>query len=159
MHPSSLHCSSVKCTGHSPPRALRSGRLDARIRHRNCETQYLSSAARANTDELASLPGHVHALERNLTDFGVEVRLEFASVGAEIRGLNNETRREMRDLDETTRLEMCGLNDETLRHMRVLCEDLVQRIDNRRRQVTRSTRRSGSTRHGDQRRKDIDRFP
>src|SRR5437764_6757289 len=39
-----------------PPRALRSGRLGARIRHRNCETQYLASPGRPSAGREGSLP-------------------------------------------------------------------------------------------------------
>ena len=56
--------------------------------------------------DLATLPARVGAVERELTEFRAEVRTQFAGVRAEIRQGDDETRR----------------------YMRVLYEDLIERI-------------------------------
>lgn len=107
----------------------------------------LPSSAMADIAELAGLPSRVDALERNLTEFRVEVRQEFALVHTELKAeirsavkdSEHETQRQMfmlhedlvqriQNSEEETRRQVRDLNDETRRHMSVLHEDLVQRI-------------------------------
>ena len=81
---------------------------------------------------LASLPARVGAVERELAEFRAEVRLEFAAVRAEMRAgdelLRYELRAEMRSGHGTLRGEIREGDEETRRYMRVLYEDLVERI-------------------------------
>jgi hypothetical protein len=114
----------------------------------------LTSSAMADTIERAGLPRRVDAFERNLNEFRVEVRQEFAAVRDEIVSVRAALKAEIRavvsesaddthrqlfmvhedlvqrigDSKEETRRQMREMNDETRRHMLVLHEDLIQRI-------------------------------
>ena len=77
---------------------------------------------------LASLPARVGAVERELAEFRAEMRLEFAAVRGEMRAGDDGVRAEMRTGFETLRAEVREGDEETRRYMRVLYEDLVERI-------------------------------
>ena len=95
---------------------------------------------------LASIPGRMSAIERELSEFRIEVRNEFAAVrgelGAKIDSVESslgavrgELRAEiqivdsdMRALGESLRAEIRKGDEDTRHYMRVLYEDLVDRI-------------------------------
>ena len=70
---------------------------------------------------LERLPDRVTAVESQIVLLRDEMRSEFSAVRAEIRGGDEETRRVL-----TERME--SLFDANERHMRLLHEDLVERI-------------------------------
>jgi hypothetical protein len=80
----------------------------------------------------ASLPARVGAVERELAEFRAEVRIEFAAVRAEMRVGDETLRAEVRAGDEMLRSDLRAEirqgDEETRRYMRVLYEDLVDRI-------------------------------
>jgi hypothetical protein len=67
------------------------------------------------------LPACIGAVERELAEFRVEVRAEFAAVRSELRA-------GIQGVDESLRAEIREGDAETRRYMRVLYEDLVDRI-------------------------------
>jgi hypothetical protein len=72
-------------------------------------------------DILEQLPGRVTALETKIVQLRDEMRSEFSAVRADIRAGDEETRRVL-----TERME--SLFEANERHMRLLHEDLVERI-------------------------------
>jgi hypothetical protein len=70
----------------------------------------------------------VTIIETELRTFRVEVRQEFAAFRVEVRQEFAAVRTEMAALGETLRKEMRDGNEESRRFMRVLHEDLVERI-------------------------------
>ena len=93
----------------------------------------------AKVDKLEELPGRVAALESQIVHLRTEMRDEFSAVRSDVQdlgtGLRQEIReqggvlrQEMRGLNEGLREEMIGLNDRTLTLMRVLHEDMIERI-------------------------------
>jgi len=87
-------------------------------------------------DLLEQLPQRMDALETQIVQLRGEMRSEFSAIREELRSVDEDTRRTLRDEiragDEETRRvlskEMRDLFEATERHMRVLHEDLVQRI-------------------------------
>lgn len=81
---------------------------------------------------LATLPSRVSAVERELAELRAEVRIEFAAVRAEMRAGDEMLQAEVRAGDEMLRSELRAEirqgDEETRRYMRVLYEDLVDRI-------------------------------
>jgi len=82
--------------------------------------------------DLSDLANRVTSLEVQFVQLRDEMRAEFSAVRAEIREGDEETRRTLREEiragDEETRRLMYSLHDEAMAQMRVLHEDLVERI-------------------------------
>ena len=72
-------------------------------------------------ESLEGLPNRVAALEPQIVQFREEMRLEFSAVRREMRAGTNS-------LAETLRGEIRGGEEETRRQMRVLHEDVISRI-------------------------------
>jgi hypothetical protein len=70
----------------------------------------------------------VATIETELKAFRIEVRQEFAAVRTEMTALGGTLRGETAALGETLRKEIRDGDEETRRLMRVLHEDLVERI-------------------------------
>ena len=70
---------------------------------------------------LERLPDRVTALESQIVQLRDEMRSEFSAVRADIHAGDEQTRRVLTD-------RMESLFDENKRHMRLLHEDLVERI-------------------------------
>ena len=68
-------------------------------------------------EELAALPARVGRLEEQIVQLRTEMRGEFSAVRQEMRTMRDALRSEMRDGDEETR-----------RYMRVLHEEVIDRI-------------------------------
>jgi predicted phage gp36 major capsid-like protein len=87
-------------------------------------------------ETLVQLPERVTALEAQIVQLRDEMRSEFSATRAETRAGDEETRRTLREEiragDEETRRVLTTRMDDLFganeRHMRVLHEDLVQRI-------------------------------
>ena len=81
-------------------------------------------------EALEDLPARVTAVERQIVLLRTEMREGFSAIRTEMRGGDDETRRSLRE-------EIRGGDDETRRYMRVLHEEVLERIaligDHRRR--------------------------
>lgn len=82
-----------------------------------------------NLDELAD---RVTSLEVQIVQLRDEMRAEFSATRAEAREGNEDTRHTLREEiragDQETRRLIYSLHDEAMTQMRVLHEDLVERI-------------------------------
>jgi hypothetical protein len=77
---------------------------------------------------LEELPARVTSIEMQIVQLRTEMRDEFSAVRAEIRAGDYALREEMRDGNEQLRRDMVDVNDRTLTQMRVLHEEVLERI-------------------------------
>jgi hypothetical protein len=79
-------------------------------------------------DILERLPERMTALETQIVQLRDEIRSEFSAIRTEFRSEFSVIRTEIREVDTGLTNEMHAGDTETRRLMRVLHEDLVQRI-------------------------------
>jgi hypothetical protein len=93
-------------------------------------------------EDLEGLPDLVASLALQISQFQEDVRVEFSALRAEIRAGDEETRREMRELNQGTRTHTGVLIEEVLSRVALLGEHVNGRKPSHRTPERKRSRRS-----------------